>query len=106
MYGLITRYATNKLSDVLDGINGKIYATADEHIEFIKENNITSSLQYSKLYKSSKLNLHSSPWVKLCMVMEVIKDYFESIWGKKEEYATDEEHINFIKENEIINSEK
>ena len=102
LYGLITRYATNKLSDVLRQV-GNDYATEEEHIQFIKENNITSSHKYSELYKSSKLNLHSSPWRETMYGNGSEKDYFESIWGG---YDTDEEHINFIKENEIINSEK
>ena len=98
LYGLITRYATNNLYDVLREINGEFYATEEEHIKFIKENNITGNRDYTKLYKIVK-NLHSNPWRKFGNGS--IKDYFESIWGKKEEFATEEEHIKFIKENNI-----
>ena len=98
LYGLITRYATNNLYDVLREINGEFYATEEEHIKFIKENNITGNRDYTKLYKIVK-NLHSNPWIKFGNGS--VKDYFESIWGKKEEFATEEEHIKFIKENNI-----
>ena len=99
LYGYITRYATNSLKDVLREINAEQYATDEEHIQFIKDNNITSSKQYKKLYKTSNLKLHSNPWV--FYGNGSVKDYFESIWGKKEEYATSEQHIQFIKDNNV-----
>ena len=101
LYGYITRYATSSLKDVLKEINGEIYASEEEHIQFIKDNNIKSGTgNYSVKYKTSELKLHSEPWNKY--ENGSIKDYFESIWGKKEEFATNEEHIQFIKDNEII----
>ena len=96
LYGLITRYATSNLYDVLREIKSEMFASEQEHIDFIKENEITGNGLYLKKYKSSDLKLHSEPWIKYGNGS--IKDYFKNIWGG---YASEQEHIDFIKENKI-----
>jgi SAM-dependent methyltransferase len=95
-------YGNGSSKDYFDSIWGNVeYASEQEHIDFIKENDIRSANQYAKKYKSSKLNLHSSPWVENVYGNGSSKDYFDNIWGKREEYASEQEHIDFIKENDI-----
>jgi len=102
-YGLITRYATSNLYDVLREISGEIFASEQEHIDFIKKKQIKTSGTYGKLYKLyKKNNLTSIPWIKFGN--GIIKDYFKNIWSDEEGFATEEEHIKFIKEKNIYSS--
>ena len=78
------------------------YVTNEEHIKYIKENDIKNSKLYSRIYKKSDFKLHSNPWVKFGNGST--KDYFESIWGEYYILASDEQHIKYIKENDIKNS--
>jgi superfamily II DNA or RNA helicase len=103
LYGLITRYATSNLHDVLREINGELFASEEEHIQFILENDIKTSNPYHKEYKKSPLNLHSCPWN--LYDNGSISDYFERIWGDLK-YGTEQEHLDFIKENDIRTSIK
>ena len=98
------KFGKGSVKDYFEFIWGKSeeLATDEQHIKYIKENNIRSSVSYSRLYEISDLKLHSSPWGKFGNGS--IKDYFEFIWGKSEELATDDQHIKYIKENDIKNS--
>ena len=74
------------------------YKSEEEHIRFMKENNITGSFQWSKYYKNNRLtekNYYSNPWK---MFNKTIKQFFEEIYGKSK---TEEEYIKIIKKNDI-----
>jgi superfamily II DNA or RNA helicase len=104
-YGLIHKYATSKLSTVLNDICNGEKASAEEHIKFIKDNNVRS-LKYQKIYKSSELNLVCQPWAKTNFGNGSQKDYFESILGVNRHKVSSEDYIKFIKDNNITSTRK
>ena len=71
-----------------------LYASEEEHKNFIIKTNSTCAPKYSKVYKTSKLKLHSQPWVLFGYISQ--KKYFETIFGTKKEYVSEQEHKEFI----------
>jgi superfamily II DNA or RNA helicase len=63
LYGLITRYATSSLQDVLREINSE-YLSTDEHIRICIENNLISNNLYQK-YRIDRFDLRSHPNIPL-----------------------------------------
>jgi len=77
------------------GIKGIIYASEEEHREFIINNKADSEYKYLKIYKTSELKLHSQP--QKLFGHDTLKEYFDSIFGDREIiYASEEEHREFI----------
>ncbi len=80
-----------------------IHKTEEEHIEFIKKNNIRDSTQWYGHNNKNNLKekgYYSFPWEAFS---NSCKEFFERIWGK---IKTKEEHICLIKENNITGNKK
>jgi superfamily II DNA or RNA helicase len=108
LYGLITRYATSKLSDVLKEINGENYFNDKEgYFKLFREDGITGSEIWSKKYKRLKerdgVNYHSTPWISL--FNQTVKQFFDECYPDRQEFFADKEgYFKLFREEGITNS--
>ena len=93
------RISNRTCGDFFKEIYGK-KKTEQEHIDFIKKNDIIHSKKWNKYYKDNNLTKQGylySPWR---ISKKTIEQFFGEIYGQKI-YKTEQEHIDFIKENDI-----
>ncbi len=80
------------------------FASEEEHRKFILEQQSDTANKYKRIYKTSNLKLYSDPSKSFGYAGE--KEFFESIFGKRKEYASEQEHIEFILEHKSDTSNK
>jgi len=80
----------------------KAYKSEQEHMDIIKENNLTSSKQWNKYYQNNNLTEQGYLFCPWRTFNKTTKQFFEEIYGKKK---TEQEHIKIIKENNIRSSD-
>ncbi len=105
LYGLITRYATSKLSDVLKEINGGFFNDKEGYFEVIREENITSSKVWSKEHKilseRDGVKYHSAPWT---LFGRKPKEFFVECYNKQDFYVNKEGYFKLFKEENITSN--
>jgi hypothetical protein len=91
-------YRMGKLTELCEDMNWPHrmfgFASEQEHHDFIIKTNSNNPTKYYKIYKNSKLKLHSRPWIKFGYKNSI--DFFDTIFGEKEEFASEQEHRDFI----------
>jgi superfamily II DNA or RNA helicase len=84
IFGVITRYATSNLKDVLNQINGDdYYADKEGYFELFRNEDIRSGKIWSKKYKEliirDDVKYHSAPWI---LFNQSEKDFFAECFSK------------------------
>ncbi len=102
-YGHITRYATNKLSDVLREINVIDYFTDIEgYFALFRKENITNSIIWGDIYKTlcnrDDKKYHSSPWN---LFYQTEKEFFEKCYNKQKYYDDKDGYFKLIRDEKI-----
>jgi len=104
LYGIITRYATSNLRDVLNQINGDNYYDDKEGYFklFIKENITTKHVwlkEYKRLKERDCITYHSNPWL---LFNQKYGDFFDECYPDRQEFYTDKEgYFKLFREDDI-----
>ena len=106
LYGIITRYATSNLRDVLNQINGDdYYADKEGYFKLFRDEDITNSGIWSKEYKilckRDGVKYHSTPYV---LFGQTAKDFFDECFDKQDFFNDKEGYYKLFREENITSS--